>query len=197
MLGYLREDSETALKSGVDRDTKLNRTGLNEYLKIIFPNIYDWVHNQKIGGDIKEIRNKRPDYRSEQLKLLIEFDGLPHYQNPAQIKSDYNRVKLYSKYGYKLIRIPYFIQLTKKSVKTLFSVDCDSVELFNENIPSLTIHSACTPAYLCIDGIKRMADEFKNFPEQYQTNLKYLKSQPKDLNHLTGVEYLEYFYNKK
>ena len=46
-----------------------------------------------------------------------------------------------------------------------------------------------TPAYLCPAGVKRMAQEFKRFPEQYRVNIEFLKRQ--DNPFLTGVEFLE------
>lgn len=39
MLGYLRETKEVALKAGVDKNTGICRSGLEEYLSIIFPGI--------------------------------------------------------------------------------------------------------------------------------------------------------------
>lgn len=30
----------------------------------------------------------RPDYRSDLLKFIVEFDGLPHYKNSDIIKKD-------------------------------------------------------------------------------------------------------------
>jgi hypothetical protein len=35
--GFLRETSELAKKAGKDKDTGLHRTGLEDYLKVIFP----------------------------------------------------------------------------------------------------------------------------------------------------------------
>lgn len=195
-LGYLRETTEDALKAGVDIDTNIVRTGLEEYLKIIFPDIDDWVHNKVIPNPnkIKELKYKRPDYRSESLKLIIEFDGLPHYTNPIRIIKDIENTKIYEKHGYKVVRIPYFIQLTHDNVLKLFNKDI-SDKLFPDNIPSLTIHSQCTPAFLCVAGIKRMADEFKNFPDDYNININYLKNISDDLSYMNGVELLEYYYN--
>ena len=73
--GFLRETSELAKKAGIDKDTGIHRTGLDEYLKVIFPNINDWIHDKALGK-INDITYKsRPDYRSETLKLIIEFDG--------------------------------------------------------------------------------------------------------------------------
>ena len=172
--GFLRETKEDADKAGVDKDTGVCRTGLDEYLAVIFPNTHDWIHDKggvELGG--KKL-GTRPDYRSESLKMIIEFDGLPHYTNPDVILKDIQNTKNYEKAGYKVVRIPYFIQLSKDAVKELFDVDLDQ-ELFDESIPSLGLKGRNTPAYLCHEGVKRMAREFLRFPHQYEVNLKALK----------------------
>lgn len=195
-FGFLRETSELALKAGIDKDFNICRTGLNDYLNVIFPEISDWIHDKTVPNLLDlDGRSKRlrPDYRSEELKLIVEFDGLPHYQDPDVIRKDHNSYKLYESNGYKLIRIPYFIQLTNSVVEKLFDRVCN-VALFDNSIPSLGLSSKCTPAYLCIDGIKRMAEEYKKFPDQYKINIEYLKNL--DIHPTSGWEYLEYFYNK-
>ena len=40
-------------------------------------------------------RKNRPDYRSEKLKMIIEFDGWQHYQKLDQIQKDYENQKFY------------------------------------------------------------------------------------------------------
>lgn len=198
--GFLRETREDAAKAGKDLDTGACRTGLDEYLEVLFPEVHDWVHDQsiKINGktlvDEKgNIIRTRPDYWSEQLHLVVEFDGLPHYTNPDVILKDIENTQRYEKAGFDVVRIPYFIQLSRNAVKTLFGVDVKQ-ELFDESIPSMGLKGRNTPAYLCHEGIKRMAREFVRFPEQYQVNMKALK----DANNsfLTGVELLEDEYNK-
>lgn len=77
-------------------------------------------------------------------------------------------------------------------VKTLFDVDLEN-DLFDERIPSLGIKGRNTPAFLCGAGVKRMADEFHLFPEQYTTNIEFLEYQNDD--DLTGVELLRTLYN--
>ena len=191
--GFLRETDAKAQKAGIDKDTGLNRTGLEIYLKIIFPKTDDWIHDKALGIVNGTNYRSRPDYRSEELKLIIEFDGLQHYTKPDIIEKDLKTTKLYEGFGYKVVRIPYFIQLTKKAIKTLFEVDL-SEELFNESISSLGIQGLNTPAYLCPAGVKRMAEEFKKFPEQYKTNINYLKNQNDPFK--SGVEFLENEYNK-
>jgi hypothetical protein len=191
--GFLRETSKQAEEAGLDLDTGLHRTGLNDYLNFIFPFNTDWVHDKALG-EINGVKYRtRPDYRSETLKLIIEFDGLPHYTKPDIILNDYRLNKIYSDLGYKVVRIPYFIQLTNKAVKTLFNINIEE-NLFDESIPSLGVNSFNTPAYLCIAGIKRMASEFKKFPEQYKVNIDFLKSQNNEF--LSGVNFLEEEYNK-
>ena len=168
--GFLRETSELAKKAGIDKDTGLHRTGLDEYLKVIFPNIEDWIHDKTLGK-INDITYKsRPDYRSETLKLIIEFDGLQHYTKPDIIEKDNRLTKVYEDLGYKVVRIPYFIQLSNNAVKKLFGIDVKEF-LFDESIPSLGYKGQNTPAYLCPAGLVRMVKEFRNFPEQYKTNL--------------------------
>ena len=190
--GYLRETKELAEKAGVDPVTGVVRTGLDEYLSVIFPKTTDWIHDKAIG-EINGVKYRcRPDYFSPSLKLIVEFDGMPHYQNPDIIIKDRNNTKIYESGGYKVVRIPYFIQLTKKAVKELFGVDV-KFELFDESIPSISGKERSSPAYLCYLGIKRMAEEFKKFPEQYEANVKQLREE--NCDELTGLSLLEKEYN--
>lgn len=186
--GFLRETDELANADGIDKDTGLIRTGLPTYLKEIYPEVDDWVHDEVIPDSRRRFR---PDYRSESLKLIIEFDGLPHYQQPDTIKTDKEKTELYKELGYKVVRIPYFIQLSKSVVKKLFDVDIEN-ELFDERIPSLGIKGRNTPAFLCGAGVKRMAEEFHLFPEQYKINVEFLEQQNDD--DLSGVELLKTLY---
>ena len=189
--GFLRETAKSAAKAGIDKDTGLRRTGLEEYLCVIFPNVNDWVHDKSLGVSIggKPCRN-RPDYRSETLKMIVEFDGIQHYTKPDIIEKDARNTKLYESIGYKVIRIPYFIQLSNAAVKTIFGVHV-AEKLFDENVPSLGTGPG-SPAYLCPAGLQRMAQEFKKFPSQYSVNITFLKKQNNP--YLTGVAFLEHAY---
>lgn len=190
--GFLRETKELASKAGIDKDTGLHRTGMEDYLAVIFPEIQasEWIHDKIIDGLGRRIR---PDYRCERLKLIIEFDGLQHYQKPERIKADIENQKLYENCGYKVVRIPYFIQLSNDVVKQMFGRDVKE-ELFNPSIPSLGIKGKNTPAYCCPAGLKRMAKEFHNYPGQYQVNLKSLLDANNE--YLTGAELLKEEYEK-
>lgn len=190
--GFLREHSNST--SGKDTLTGLHRTGLEKYLEVIFPDTIDWIHDKAFGIHGNENYRIRPDYRSDSLKLIIEFDGIPHYTNPAVIIKDDKNTSIYEKNGYKVIRIPYFIQLTNDAVEKLFGVIVKE-PLFNICYPSLGgVEMKHNPSYLCPEGLKRMAKEFKKFPEQYEINIQALKAMNNDL--LSGVNYLIQEYNK-
>ncbi|MBP3477346.1 MAG: DUF559 domain-containing protein [Lachnospiraceae bacterium] len=189
----MRETKEKAISARKDADTGICRTGLEEYLQVIFPDTNDWIHDKVIDNLPKGIKTrKRPDYRSESLKLIVEFDGLQHYTNPEKIKDDKDTIEFYEKLGYKVVRIPYFIQLTNQAVKELFNV-CVKEPLFDGSIPSLGVKGKNTPAYLCVAGIERMAKEFVRFPEQFETNKKALLQV--DDEYLTGVNALIRLYD--
>lgn len=184
--GFIRETSELALKAGKDKETGLYRTGLNEYLAVIFSETSDWVHDKVIQGS--GLRT-RPDYRSESLKLIVEFDGMQHYQKPDVIHRDAENTKRYDELGYKVVRIPYFIQLSNSAVEKMFGVNVEE-KLFDEKYPSLGIDNG--PGYLCYQGILRMAKEFKEFPSQYKVNIENLRKYD---DFFTGVGFLEKAYN--
>ena len=168
--GYLRETSDKAESAGDDCVTHLCRTGLEKYLHAIFPGIIDWVHDKVLPARRNtEKRRFRPDYRSEELNLIVEFDGSPHFTKPT-VREDFEKTRYYQRMGYNVVRIPYFIQLTKNSVKKYFDVDVKT-DLFDGGYSSLYGDGGCwMPPYICPFGLMRMALEFVRFPEQYEVN---------------------------
>ena len=190
--GFIREDAEKAKKAGIDKATGLPRTSLRAYLDVIFPKIDDWVHDKPIGMklDGKKLRI-RPDYLSDKLKMVVEFDGTQHYEKPDVMRRDLGNTEAYRRLGYKVVRIPYFIQLTQAAVKTLFGVK--TRHLFDGKYPSL-VPGRGSPACLPYAGLKRMARVFLHFPEQYKVNVEALKKADDDF--LTGVSRLEKMHAK-
>ena len=186
--GFLRETTEAAEKAGIDKDTGVCRTGLNEYLDVIFPN-QKWIHDKACGARNQAGNLIRPDYRCEELKLIVEFDGVQHYRDEVKIKEDIFNTRQYEDAGYKVVRIPYFIQLSNKAIKTLFDIDV-AQQMFDDSIPSMGTKGKNTPATLCELGVKRMAREFLAFPEQYIANITALSKEPNK----TGVRLLEEEY---
>lgn len=173
--GFLRETEELAIKEGIDKITGLLMTGFLTYLNVIFSEIDDWIHDKIIPKELTNnvLIRKRPDYRSEKLKMIVEFDGIQHYTSPDIILNDEKNTKFYESLGYKVVRIPYFIQLTNETVKILFNKDIKE-PLFPNNIASLSYTCRNTPAYLCLMGIERMKKELNKFPLQKKVNIEYL-----------------------
>lgn len=190
-FGFIRETSEKAEQSGVDKTTGICRTGLDKYLEVIYPD-YKWIHDKVLGNIGGVSYRTRPDYRCEEHKIIVEFDGIVHYSNPEQILKDYKNTETYERLGYRVIRIPYFIQLTNKNVERLFGVKVYT-DLFPVGVSSLSVELKNTPAYLCPLGIERMAREFKSFPDDYKTNIEYLKTIDKNLS---GASVLDEYYNR-
>ena len=177
-FGFLREDTRRANFKGSDDIYHIKRTGLEVYLGAIFPNVNDWIHDEAIG-DINGVKYRyRPDYRSETLKMVIEFDGIGHYNDPNTILDDARKTSLYESAGYKVIRIPYFIQLTNDVVNQMFGVNVE-MELFTTTVASMSIRWKNTPAFLCHLGVERMAKEITKYPQQMEINLSELKQEEK------------------
>lgn len=192
--GFLRESSDSKDISNKDPLTGLHRTGLDKYLGVIFPETTDWIHDKAFGLHDNVSYRIRPDYRSDSLMMIVEFDGLPHYTDPAVIIKDDKNTNIYKQHGYKVVHIPYFIQLTNEAVAKLFGVKVEE-SLFNVSYPSLGgVGQKHNPSCLCPEGLKRMARDFKRFPEQYEISIKSLKAMNNDI--LSGVNYLIEEYNR-
>ena len=190
-FGFIRETTEKAIKAGKDKDTGICRTGLNEYLKAIFPNVNDWVHDKLIPNAIlngKRVKT-RPDYRSEEIKLIVEFDGIPHYQSPIVVREDIRKTNDYIKLGYNVVRVPFFIYLNKYAIKVLFGVDMKE-DLFKYKVSSISVKQATTPMFFCPAGAKRMCEEFAKFQDQLKINIEYLESL-NEKEELTGLKMLK------
>jgi very-short-patch-repair endonuclease len=66
------------------------------------------------------VRRYRPDYRSEQHRLIIEFYGDEHYRSAKKILGDAERDATFTSGGYRVVRIPYFVQLKRAVIADLF-----------------------------------------------------------------------------
>ena len=124
---------------------------------------------------------KRNNYQTKHTIYLNYFD------NNKIIKNN-----MYEAMGYKVVRIPYFIQLTNEVIKIMFDRDIKEM-MFNPNIPSMGVKGMNTPAYCCPAGIKRMAREFHLYSQQYEVNIRALE---KENDFLSGSKMLKDEYNQ-
>lgn len=91
---------------------------------------------------------------------VIEFDGYQHYQDALLIKRDKEKNTLAAKHNIKVVRIPYWIQLTTETLKHYLGLEAD----IKQNFPHGFISTKHFPATFCELGIKRFLQELNTVP---------------------------------
>lgn len=171
-FGFVRETEEKAIEAGNDI-TGVPRTGLDTYLKYIFPDVNDWVHDRQFP-----CMRVRPDYRSDLLKMVVEFDGLPHFQNRDVYIKDLEKTTKYEAAGYKVVRIPLYINLTTSVINNLFGTNL-SQDFFTFGISPF--NATFQPNCFCITGLKRMAKDYLKYAsEQIPTMMESIREKSPD-----------------
>ena len=172
-LGHPREYTKDILEI----NNGIVVTGLNHYLPIIFNDAEsDWMHDKIV----QKGHRRRPDYHNPKRKIVVEFDGLPHYQNPDIVKRDMESYQYYKDMGYSLIRIPYFMPLTASFIDYIRNSYDDSANMNYELLHSpqesmFDPKLRNTPAYMCPAGISRCRQELIKY-DRLDIELKCMKS---------------------
>lgn len=119
-----------------------NKNGLREYgeennclniiLSKLFPNNI-FLHNKILTIDKQVLRTKvgtiiKPDYVCHELKMIVEFDGdnilrRGHFSDVSINIMDKLKDDVYHEIGYKIIRIPPYVQLDSEMIKYYFDID--------------------------------------------------------------------------
>ena len=76
------------------------------------------------------------DCYSDKMKIIWEYEGPDHYENVWKLKRDEERAEYFTNLGYKFLRWPYWLQLTKDVAKHYFGNDY-SEKIFKSNKGSL------------------------------------------------------------
>ena len=134
----------------------LTESRLGNILPEIYPGI-QFIHNKSIPNSGLRYR---PDYRSPELGIIVEFDGPQHYTNARICLEDVKKDALYGELGYKVVRIPNFIQLETKTIKILFDIDYSKELEFPHGFISKNV---VPPADYCELGIERFLRELEFF----------------------------------
>lgn len=158
----------------------LTEAHLGIELTKIFPN-YEFIHNKHVPNS--NIKN-RPDYRCEELKLIIEFDGYMHYNNAIKIKTEQYKNIIYENMGYSIIRIPYFIQLSSIVIHKLFNINYEYNQLYPHGFID---EKALLPADFCELGILKFIDDLNKFNYVYDDIINSLNQK---LNAIGDIDYI-------
>lgn len=133
----------------------LTESSLIEFLRTIDKN---GIHNKAFKP-----YKFRPDYVSEKYKFIVEFDGYLHYTKSKVCLTDIRKDEIYINEGYKIIRIPYFIQLDAAVMKYLFSDYITNIYDFSVYPHGFIDNKAVLPADYCTLGIKRYYEDLEKF----------------------------------
>lgn len=140
-----------------------------------------FLHNKAVEGSNNI---KRPDYHCPELKLIVEYDGHLHYKDAARIVDDRLKDEVYTQLGYKIIRIPYFVQLSKDVIKELFGFARSDFNTYPHGFISDT---TILPADYCSLGQKKFIEDLKRFAFIKKDIIHSLEQKIKTLGHREKV----------
>ena len=154
--------------------TRKDMDPFKDILKVFFPEFKNKIKVKVILNQIGfDVKNKiEADYFIEDLGLIFEFDGPPHYSNPFKIVADErkrnlveNLTKNEKKTEVRIVRIPYYFQLTKDVAKFLFN---DLIKHYSKDLKNLSsngyfsedkFYSAISKTYLNLFSGEGASDE--------------------------------------
>ena len=166
----------------------LTESKLGEFLKKHILN-GNWI------SQFKPLNSRfKIDWYSDNLKFGVEFDGYQHYTSSRQILADERKLNLCKTCNIKLIRIPYFVQLSKDVIKLLFDLD---IKEFEQIYPHGFVSKKSTmvyPADYCWLGIEKFKNDLEKFSIIKKEIVDSLKNKNVD-KRLLLPKSLEYLLN--
>jgi len=101
-------------------------------------------------------------YEIGDIVTVVEFDGDEHYRHTLKIKTDREKDAVALEHGFRVIRIPYWIQLTSETLVHYFGLTADIAQDF----PHGFITTKIFPASFCELGLIRFKSELDSLPSQ-------------------------------
>lgn len=151
--------------------------------KIFWPN-GEWGSQKRFAYDPS---NKRKYYMvdcfSDKMKIIWEYEGPDHYENVWKLKRDEERAEYFINLGYKFLRWPYWLQLTKDVAKHYFGDDFSEKkylraikEVYKVDKPEFVLspglhESKNTPANYVANGVRRFMKELDELPKSAKAQL--------------------------
>jgi hypothetical protein len=116
--------------------------------------------------------------------LIVEFDGISHYQSASRILKDADKDADYESLGYKVVRIPYFIQPSTYTIKVLFGLDVDYYQVYPHGFID---KKATLPSDYCYLGIQRFKGDLLRFAWSSDEVIASLKNKVDELGNIQLV----------
>ena len=91
---------------------------------------------------------------------VVEFDGDEHYRNTLKIKADEEKDSIAANHGYRVVRIPYWVQLTTQTLRYYFGLTATIHQDFSHGF----ITTKVFPASYCELGLSRFRRELESLP---------------------------------
>lgn len=125
-----------------------------------------WIRNKKFLNF-----NFRPDFVNDYYKMVVEFDGYFHFSSSKTIIRDKEKDKIFNELNYKIIRIPYFVQLDKFGVNYYFKLNCE----FNNYKHGFIDKKAFLPSDFCSLGLLKFKEIMINLKNDLNGKVIYNK----------------------
>ncbi len=158
---------KTKMKKEQKEKIYLTEENLKGVLAVLFPAVV--FIRDKGFDDGKEKYLFRPDYCNHELKLIVEFDGYNHYSNSKRIIADIKKNEIFKNSGYKTIRIPYFVQISARTIKHFFNLDVEYRQVFPHGFID---DQAMLPADFCSLGVEQFKKDLTTLPEDVTEEIK-------------------------
>ncbi|MBX3385712.1 MAG: hypothetical protein KF768_03995 [Phycisphaeraceae bacterium] len=124
-----------------------------------------WLGRQVKSGKGKSTWDMA--YVIDGVTTAVEYDGDDHYCNTLKIKADREKTAFAAANAIQLIRIPFWVQLTKSTLVHYFQIHADIVQTFSHGF----ITTKCFPASFCELGIDRFRAELLSLPSDVKAEV--------------------------
>jgi len=146
--------------------------------------IPDYLTQEKLTVALKQIIPAE-DWIGEELKVpgtrcrwdmgyiyrgktyIVEFDGDQHYRDSIVIRNDKIKDLTALRCNFKVIRIPYWLQLTPQTLELLFNINAEIEQNFSHGF----VASKIFPASYCEYGTYRFEREFNSLPRNIKQEI--------------------------
>ena len=176
-------------------DKFLPEISLGNHLLRLFGSVEPQVHLQDC-----RISRCAFDFLVPKEKILVEFDGSGHYQQSQVIRRDLLKDQVAGSLGYRVVRIPYFVQLTNDTFYEAFGFR-SSVKILTSYPHGFVDPKATLPADFSSLGVEKFINDFTRFQSAQSSILETFEAQMKkhgDYRWVIGVGPLfQWFKNMK